>query len=217
MVPATGQPVDPADTVAKYDSLGDRQSLRVFASALHNLLALRLIRLTAAANIEIAVRRKHAVVVPDRQLEFFTDVPIVLNLPTGAVLILQLQAKRPQLVPPRPGAACLGQGSVDPHRSSLVIEVEVGASRQTARNPGQRAWLAKRFGRVPGRMPGGVFLLSPRHHKGSAKRDASDILLAAERAGKVKRLLVGRYGLSREQLAGIGSAEPLERPHTIEG
>src|SRR5437762_5978481 len=142
MVPATGQPVDPADTVAKYDSLGDRQSLRVFASALHNLLALRLIRLAAASNIEIAVRRKHAVVVPDRQLEFFTDVPIVLNLPTGAVLILQLQTKRPQLVPPRPGSTRLGEGPFEPHCSSFIIEVEVGASRETAGDPGQGAWLA---------------------------------------------------------------------------
>ena len=108
MVPATGQPVDPADTVAKCDTLGDRQPFRILASVLHDLLALRLIRLAAASNVQIAVRRKYTVVVPDRQLEFFTDIPIVFNLPTGAVLILQLQAKRPQLVPPRSGAACLG-------------------------------------------------------------------------------------------------------------
>src|SRR3989454_5959930 len=160
MVPATGQPVDPADTVSKYDSLGDCQSLRILTSALHDLLALRLIRLAAATNVEIAVRGKHAIVVPDRQLEFFTDVPIVFNLPTGAVLILQLQAKRPQFVAPRPGAACLGKGPVEPHCSSFVIEVEVGASRETAGDPGQRARLTKRFGCIPGHLPGGVLLLS---------------------------------------------------------
>ena len=142
---------------------------------------------------------------------------LFLCLPAGAVLVLELKAKGKQLLPPPSSATCLDQRPLDPGCAAIVLEVEVRAPSEAAGNPRQRCRLVERLGCRPRRLPRGVLLSPPRQDEGPAQGDAGNIVLRADRAGQVERLLVGCRGLLHEEVASVGAAKTFQRPHTVDG